>query len=305
MPIRQQTRVVSSAVDSGGSFTNRESFRRSASGHSRWSRGQIATRVDETRRENRVCNEALLRGAWRRWFKPLSLATSFCSALVTGVATAGVFVVFAQRTSLPDATKGNLLACRCIALTCVIAAAGWWLRNAPVVCSIRGAALAALLVLVTTIVGLGQRDHGLPLRFCSALICVVTGTVSARAGALMVSVCLLWAFGSAGAERLHWLAGAEAVAALPRLMRATTLSILAPLSLAVGTLRTRLIDTHLANVQRVVCAILMADGGPVDLLLARVILASCRLDVLQVTDRHSAIDVVDAVACSPRPIELV
>ena len=134
--------------------------------------------------------------------------------------TAGVFVVFAQRAALPDATQCSLLACRCNALTCVIAAAGWWLRSTSVVCSLRGATLAALLVLVTTIVGLGQRDHGVPLRFHSALICVVTRTVSARADTSMVSVCLLWAFGSAGTERLHWLVGTEAVAALAPFMRA-------------------------------------------------------------------------------------
>ncbi len=115
----------------------------------------------------------------------------FVAGMVAGLMAAGMFTAFAQFVPPRTAASYELLSCMCVAMAAVFAAAGWWVGTAPVVRAVLVATWAAVLLIAPVVFGLDEGIHSLAFGFCSVPICVLTVTVSVRAGAWMTLLCLL------------------------------------------------------------------------------------------------------------------
>ena len=166
----------------------------------------------------------------------------FVTGFVVSLLSAGIFHYFA---TVATADAYRALGWGCIAVAGVFAFTGWWVRNAPVRRAVLTATWSAVGLVCMVSLGLGEGIHALALGFFSVLICVATVIAGARAGVAMAAFCALWVLALTGAELLHVVRGAAAVATSPLLMRAMTLWLMVASSVSVGMVVARVVAVHL------------------------------------------------------------
>jgi len=105
----------------------------------------------------------------------------------------------------------------------------------------------ALLAALGTSIGLGDGVHAASLGFFSVLICVSSIVAGLRTAAWMTLFCIAAVIGLDVTERMGWLPGAAAGAAVPLALRTAVQVMVIACSLVVGVLTTRVIASHLRH----------------------------------------------------------